>query len=174
LLDGSGRLGPDSHDDVGLQADQLLRERSCPIGVITQPSKVHPHVAAIEPTQVCKRLPKRGEETLPRRIVLVARGEHADAPYALRRLRPRHNGPEALTSAVRRKKSPTTGRQNGGDGVERLSIEHAGGAAVIEQNDRERAPPGRPVQQSVENQVSVLERHRLGSRGGRALAAGHD
>jgi hypothetical protein len=38
--------------DVGLQADQLLRERSYPIDVTTAPTKVHPHVAAIDPTQV--------------------------------------------------------------------------------------------------------------------------
>jgi len=35
-------------DDVGLQADQLLRERSYPIGVTAAPTKVHPHVAAVQ------------------------------------------------------------------------------------------------------------------------------
>src|SRR6516164_7934023 len=30
-LNGSGHRGPKGHDDVGLQADQLLRERSHPI-----------------------------------------------------------------------------------------------------------------------------------------------
>ncbi|HKD35441.1 MAG TPA: hypothetical protein VKB78_01535, partial [Pirellulales bacterium] len=38
-----------------MQADQLLRERSCPIDVIADPTKVHPHVAAIGPTQIRKR-----------------------------------------------------------------------------------------------------------------------
>src|SRR6516164_5736208 len=56
LLEGNGRQDPGCHDDVGLQADQLLRERSYPIGVSTAPPKLHPHVAAIGPTQARKRL----------------------------------------------------------------------------------------------------------------------
>ena len=39
-------------NDVGLHADQLLRERSYPIVVTAAPTKVHPHVATIGPTQV--------------------------------------------------------------------------------------------------------------------------
>src|SRR6516162_8196516 len=64
-LEGSGRRGPRCQDDVGLQADQLLRERSYPIGVTAGPPKVHPHVAAITPTQVRKRLRERREAKLP-------------------------------------------------------------------------------------------------------------
>jgi hypothetical protein len=52
-------------DDVGLQADQLLRERSYPIDVTAGPTKVDPHVAAIGPTQVRKRLREREELSLP-------------------------------------------------------------------------------------------------------------
>ena len=45
MLDGDGRRGPVCHDDVGLQADQLLRERSYPIIIIIAvPPKVHPQV----------------------------------------------------------------------------------------------------------------------------------
>jgi hypothetical protein len=51
-LDGSRRRGPVCRDDVGLQADQLLRERSYPIDVNAAPTKVYPHVAAIGPIQV--------------------------------------------------------------------------------------------------------------------------
>jgi hypothetical protein len=58
-LDGNGRRGRACHDDVGLQTDQLLRERSCPINVIAVPTKVHPHVAAIGPTRVRKGLSER-------------------------------------------------------------------------------------------------------------------
>jgi hypothetical protein len=65
LLDGSGRRGPVCQDDVGLQADQLPRERSCPIGVIAVPPKVHPHVAAIGPTQVRKRSSERRDDSSP-------------------------------------------------------------------------------------------------------------
>jgi hypothetical protein len=50
-LDGDRRLGRACQDDVGLQADQPLRERSPPIYVTAGPTKVHPHVAAIGPTQ---------------------------------------------------------------------------------------------------------------------------
>ena len=69
-----------SLDDVGLQADQLLRERSYPIVVTLAPPKVHPHVAASGPTQVRKRLSERRVGTLPLRIVFVVLHEHADAP----------------------------------------------------------------------------------------------
>ena len=55
-LEGNGRRGPACHDDVGMQADQLLRERSYPIAVIAGPTKVDPRVAAIGPTQGRKRL----------------------------------------------------------------------------------------------------------------------
>ena len=37
-LDGSGRRGPACQDDVGLQAEQLPRERWYPIGVIAAPT----------------------------------------------------------------------------------------------------------------------------------------
>ena len=49
-LDGNSRRGRACHDDVRLQADQLLRERSHPIDVTAAPPKVNPHVAAIGPT----------------------------------------------------------------------------------------------------------------------------
>ena len=61
---GGGRRGPACQDDVGLQADQLLRERSYPVGVSAEPPKVHPHVAAIGPTQLRKRFCERGEARL--------------------------------------------------------------------------------------------------------------
>ena len=92
-LECSGRRGPGCQDDVGLQADQLLRKRSYPIDVGAEPPKVHPHVAAIGPTQVRKRLSERGEAKLPLWIVFVARHEHADAPHAVALLRPRHHRP---------------------------------------------------------------------------------
>jgi hypothetical protein len=54
-----------------LQADQLLRERSHPIGVTATPTKVHPHVAAIGPTQVRKRLREQRVAMLLLGIVFV-------------------------------------------------------------------------------------------------------
>src|SRR6516162_239818 len=62
-LEGSGRRSRVCHYDVGLQADQLLGECLYPIGVTTGPTYVDPHVAAIGPTQIRKRLRERGEAT---------------------------------------------------------------------------------------------------------------
>ena len=45
-LDGNGRRGRVGQDDVGLQADQLVRERSYPTDVTAAPPKVHARVAA--------------------------------------------------------------------------------------------------------------------------------
>src|SRR5215471_10550922 len=64
-LEGNGRRGRVCQDDVGLQADQLLREPSYSIDVTAGPTKVHPHVAANGPSQVHKRLRKRRELSLP-------------------------------------------------------------------------------------------------------------
>jgi hypothetical protein len=91
-LDGSGRRGPICQDDVGLQTDQLLRERSCPVDVTAAPTKVYPHVAANGPTQVRKRLRERRNVSLPH-IVFVARHEHADAPHTAFLLRARRQRP---------------------------------------------------------------------------------
>src|SRR5262249_53383526 len=75
-----------------LQADQLLRERSYPIGVIAAPTKVHPHVAAIGPTQGRKRLRERSDPSL-KGIVFVAPDKHADEPHSLALLPARHERP---------------------------------------------------------------------------------
>jgi hypothetical protein len=60
LLEASSRQGRACQDDVGLQTDQLPCERSYPIDVHAEPPKVHPHVAAVGPTQVRKCLRERG------------------------------------------------------------------------------------------------------------------
>ena len=93
-LEGDGRRGPACYDDVGLQADQLLRERSCPSGVITVPTKVHPYVAASGPTKVCKRLGERGDASLRHGIVFLERHKHANAPYAVALLCARCHRPD--------------------------------------------------------------------------------
>jgi len=76
-----------------LQADQLLCERSYPIDVIAAPTKVHPDVAAIDPTQARKRLLERGEANLRHGIVFVEQHEHANPPYAVALLRVRRERP---------------------------------------------------------------------------------
>jgi hypothetical protein len=83
-----------------LQADQLVRERLCPNVVTAVPSKVHPHVAAIGPTQARKRLSERRNVSRRHGIVFVERHEHADAPHPLallcvRRERPRRCAAES-------------------------------------------------------------------------------
>jgi hypothetical protein len=70
-----------------------LHERSHPIDVTAGPPKVHPHIAAIGPTQVRKLLRERKEAKLPLGIVFVARHEHAHAPHPLGLLRPRDHRP---------------------------------------------------------------------------------
>jgi hypothetical protein len=94
-LDGNGRRGRGCQDDVGLQADQFLRGRSYPIGVIAAPTKVYPHVAAVGPTRVRKCLSERRVATLPFRIVFVGPHEHADPPHAAALLRPCRDGQTA-------------------------------------------------------------------------------
>jgi hypothetical protein len=70
-LEGKGRQGRACQDDVGLQADQLLRERSCPIDVTATPTKVHPHVAGVGPTQARKRLRECRDLRLRHGIIFV-------------------------------------------------------------------------------------------------------
>src|SRR5262249_55527192 len=106
-LEGSGRRGRVCQDYVGPQTDQLLRERSYPIGVTAGPTKVHPHVAAIGPTQVSKRLRERGEASLSLRIVFVECHEHADAPYAVALLRARRERPRCCCAEERDELAPS-------------------------------------------------------------------
>jgi hypothetical protein len=58
--------------NIGLQADQLLRERSYPVGVAASPTKVNLHVAAFGPTQIRKRLRERRKARSPHGIVFVS------------------------------------------------------------------------------------------------------
>jgi hypothetical protein len=76
-----------------LQADQLVRVRSYPIGVSAEPPKVDPEVAPIGPTEARKRLCERREATLLVGIIFVAPKEHANAPYAVTLLRARRERP---------------------------------------------------------------------------------
>jgi hypothetical protein len=89
-----------------LQAHQLLRERSYPIGVTAAPTKVHPHVAAIGPTQVRKGFSERGEAVLPLGIVFVASHEHAKAPHAVALLRPSSQRPRRRAAEERDEFAP--------------------------------------------------------------------
>jgi hypothetical protein len=77
-----------------------MRERSCSIDVVAAPTNIHPHVAAIGPTQVRKRLHERGEAKLPHGIVFVARHEPADAPDAVALLRVRRERPRRRRAAA--------------------------------------------------------------------------
>src|SRR5262249_43022312 len=105
-LDGKSRRGPACQDDVGLQADQLLRERSYPIGVSAVPPKVHPQVAAIGPTEARKRLNERRNVSLQHGVVFVAPHEHADTPYALALLRARRERPSRRAAEERDERAP--------------------------------------------------------------------
>src|SRR5262249_13784145 len=52
------------------------------------PTRVHPQVAPIGPTQIRKRLRERGEAKVRLSIVFVETNEPADAPYAVALLCP--------------------------------------------------------------------------------------
>jgi hypothetical protein len=69
-----GATGELSQDDVGLQANQLLRE------VSAGPPKVHPRVAAIDPTEVRREDRARRHEGVSRTAVIgTVGGLHAAA-----------------------------------------------------------------------------------------------
>ena len=63
---------------VGAGLTSIGHERSRPIDAIPATPKVHPHIAAIGPTQARKRLRERREPSLRQGIVFVARHERAD------------------------------------------------------------------------------------------------
>jgi hypothetical protein len=75
---GQRSARPVCQNDVGLQADQLSREGSYPIGVTAAPAKVHHHVAAIGPARIRKRLSERRDARLIHGIVFVA--PHSKGP----------------------------------------------------------------------------------------------
>jgi hypothetical protein len=74
------------------------------------PPKVHPHVAAVGPTQVRKRLRERRETTLFLRIIFVVRHEHSDAPHALALLRPCRERPRRRAAEKRDELAPAESR----------------------------------------------------------------
>jgi hypothetical protein len=106
-LESSGGWSPACQDDVGLHADQFFRQRSRPIGVTVGRTNIHPQVAINDPTQVRKRLRERSEAKLPRGIVFVGPHEHADAPYAVALLRPRHHRPRRRAPKPRNELPPS-------------------------------------------------------------------
>jgi hypothetical protein len=84
---------------------------SCASAPIKAPTKVHPHVAAIGPTQVRKRLRERRYAKLPLRIGFIVRHERADAAYPLwllraRRERPRRRAAEQCDELAPSKANP--------------------------------------------------------------------
>ena len=86
------RLGSAVAWPVAAQA-QAQQKQMPVVGFIAAPVKVHPHVAAIGPTQVRKDLSEPRVATLPLRIIFVEPHEHADAPDAPGLLRRRHERP---------------------------------------------------------------------------------
>ena len=76
-------------DHVGLQGDQLFRERLkliCPAG---RKARVDADIAALRPSEPFEPLPECREARLHFRIVLGEAHQHADAPHALGLLRAR-------------------------------------------------------------------------------------
>ena len=61
--------------------------------ITAAPTKVHPRVATLGPTQGRKRLNEHRDPRLPVGIVFVAQREHADAPHTVPLLRARRERP---------------------------------------------------------------------------------
>ena len=80
LLKRGGRRSRGCEDHIRLEINQLFREHPQPVNVAAGPTNLHPHVAAIGPTQFRKPLHKTGKEGLYLRIAFVPRHEHADPP----------------------------------------------------------------------------------------------
>jgi hypothetical protein len=88
-----------SEDRVGLQIDQFFREHPRPVDAADGPAKVHPHVAAVGPTQLRKSLHESGELGHSVRIVLSKWHQHSNAPHALALLRARRKRPSDRCAA---------------------------------------------------------------------------
>src|SRR6516164_7346160 len=122
-LEGNGRRGSPCQNDVRWQAYQLPRERSYAIGVSAAPTKVHPQVAAIGPTQVHKCLSERRVATLLLGIVFFALHEHADPSHALALLRACRQRPRCSSAAEKRDEiAPSHETANPGGQLDGLSL----------------------------------------------------
>ena len=107
------------HDSGALEPGRDLREQFKPLashrGFVGGEagdgrSKVHPHVAAIAPTQARKRLRERRELRLHPRIVFVVRVEDADAPHAVALLRVHRERPCRRAAEERDEVAPSKSR----------------------------------------------------------------
>jgi hypothetical protein len=85
-----------------LEMNQLFREHPRPVSVASGPTNLHPHVAAIGPTQFRKPLYETGKEGLYLRIAFVPRHEHANPPNAADLLRAHCERPSASRYAEER------------------------------------------------------------------------
>jgi CRISPR-associated endonuclease/helicase Cas3 len=101
IEDAEWSAAPRETDSTKAGGDKLklaMEDWAAPIVVTTnvqffESLLVHPHVAAIGPSQVCKRLRERRDVGLRHGIVFVEPGEHADAPHAPALLRARRERP---------------------------------------------------------------------------------
>jgi hypothetical protein len=71
------------------------------ISVASEPAIVNLDLAALGPTQLPERLPKRGNAGLSFRIAFRKIHQHADAPHALGLLRPHRDRPRCHRAAER-------------------------------------------------------------------------
>src|SRR5262245_40617272 len=89
-------------DDIRLHSGELACIEAGAIGIAAGPTKLHPHVTAIDPSQLLQPLLQGRHATLPLRVVLGEDGEHADPARLVRLLRPRRERPCGRRAAEQR------------------------------------------------------------------------
>ena len=71
------------NDRVGLQPDQLLRERTHALNIAGSPAIINPQISAIRPAQLLQAMDKGRGKGLSLGIAFAVCHQHTDAPYAV-------------------------------------------------------------------------------------------
>src|SRR5262245_5799186 len=88
-------------DDVRLHSDEFAGIEAGAIGIAASPTKLHPHVTAVAPSQLLQPLLQGSDATLPLGVVLGEEGEHADPARLVRLLRARRERPRGCAAEQR-------------------------------------------------------------------------
>src|SRR5712691_3900479 len=88
-------------DHVGLQGEELFRQRLKPARLSVAEAIVDEDVAALPPSTPFEPLPESGEPRLQVRIVLLAAQQHANAPHWVALLRVRRERPRPRATEKR-------------------------------------------------------------------------
>ena len=89
------------NDDIRLHSDEFAGIEAGTIGIAAGPTKLHPHVTAVDPSQLLQPLLQGRHATLSLRVVLGEDGEHADPARLVRLLRARIERPRRRAAEQR-------------------------------------------------------------------------